>query len=69
MKKGRFANPDETLRAALQTLDHVRGEDYEDLAPATRAAIEEGEAQYRRGEYRPWREVREELRARFPKKK
>jgi predicted transcriptional regulator len=52
----------------LETLNQVRGEDYEDLDPATRAAIEEGEAQYQKGEYRPWKEVCEELRARFTKK-
>jgi len=68
MKKSGASNPDDLLRTALQTLDQVRGEDYEDLDPATQAAIERGEGQYRRGEYRPWEQVREELRARFIKK-
>jgi predicted transcriptional regulator len=58
---------DELVRVALQTLDQVRGEDFEDLDEATRAAIEEGLAQADRGEGRPWAEVREELRARFIK--
>jgi Arc/MetJ-type ribon-helix-helix transcriptional regulator len=68
MKKGSFSNADEVLRVALQTLDQVKGEDYEDLDPQTRAAIEEAEAQYERGKGLPWAEVREQLRARFIKK-
>jgi predicted transcriptional regulator len=68
MKKSGSSNPDDLLRIALQTLDAVRGEDYEDLDPATRAAIEAGEAQYQRGEYRPWGQVRKELGARFVRK-
>jgi acyl-CoA reductase-like NAD-dependent aldehyde dehydrogenase len=53
---------------ALQSLDPVRGEDYEELDPQTRAAIEEAEAQFERGEGRPWEEVREALRAKFLRK-
>jgi Arc/MetJ-type ribon-helix-helix transcriptional regulator len=67
MQKGHFSNPDDLLRIALQTLDQVQGEDFDDLDPQTRAAIEEAEAQYQRGEGRPWEQVREELRARFIK--
>jgi Arc/MetJ-type ribon-helix-helix transcriptional regulator len=67
MKKGHFASPDDAVRTALQTLDQVRGEDYENLDEQTRAAIEEAEAQHQRGEGRAWGEVREELRARFIK--
>jgi len=68
MKKGRFTDPDEVLRVALETLDQVKGEDYDDLDPQTRAAIEEAEAQYQQGKGLPWEEVREQLRARFIKK-
>lgn len=48
--------------------DDARGEDYEELDPATRAAIQEAEAQFERGEARPWDGVREALRARFVKR-
>lgn len=67
MKQTGLSTADELVRIALQTLEQVRGEDYQDLDSQTRAAIEEGEAQYQRGEGRPWEEVREELRARFIK--
>jgi Arc/MetJ-type ribon-helix-helix transcriptional regulator len=67
MRRGSFSNPDDVLQLALETLEQTRGEDYEDLDPQTRAAIEEAEAQYERGEGRPWEEVRAELRARFIK--
>lgn len=65
MKETGVATPDELVRLALQTLDQTRGEDFEDLDPATRAALEEGLAQADRGETRPWGEVRDEIRARF----
>ena len=68
MKRAGFASADELVRVALQTLDQVRGDDYDELDAETRAAIEQGEAEYERGEGRPWEEVREELRARFIKK-
>src|SRR3954463_4382628 len=67
MKESGVDTADELVRVALQTLDQVRGEDFEDLDAETRAAIEEGLAQADRGEGRPWAEVREELRARFIK--
>jgi predicted transcriptional regulator len=67
MKQTGLDTADELVRLALQTLDQVRGEDFEDLDPETQAAIEEGLAQADRGEGRPWEEVREELRARFIK--
>ena len=69
MKRAGFASADELVRVALQTLDQVGGDDYDELDAETRAAIEEGEAQYERGEGRPWEEVREELRARFINKR
>jgi hypothetical protein len=62
MKKTGITSPDEALRVALQTLAEL---DDEDLDDETVAAIEEGLAQARRGEGRPWEIVREELRARF----
>jgi len=67
MKETGVGSPDELVRVALQTLHQVRGEDFEELDAATRAAIEEGLAQADRGEGRPWEELREELRARFIK--
>ena len=65
MKETGASTPDELVRLALQTLDQVRGEDFEDLDPATRAALQDGLAQADRGETRPWDDVRAELRARF----
>jgi len=67
MRKGQFSSPDDVLQLALQTLEQTHSEDYEDLDPQARAAIEEAEAQYERGEGRPWEEVRDEVRARFIK--
>lgn len=65
MKETGVGTPDELVRLALLTLDQVRGEDFEDLDPATRAALDAGLAQADRGETLPWDEVREALRARF----
>ena len=66
MKQAGFDSPDEFVRLAIQTLDdQARGESYETLDAHTRAAIEEAEEQYQRGEALPWEQVREELRARF----
>lgn len=67
MKKGDYATPDDLVRAALQTLDDVEGEAYEDLDQDTREAIERAEAQAARGEGRPWDDVKAEFRARFLK--
>jgi len=53
MQKGGYSSVDDVVRVALETLDQVRGEDYEDLDVETRAAIERGEAQYQRGEAIP----------------
>lgn len=69
MSKGSFATVDEALRAALRTLGETRrGEEYEELSPETRLAIEEAEAQCDRGEARPWQEVRAEILSRFARK-
>jgi len=69
MKETGVTTPDELVRVALQTLHQVRAEDFQELDPATQAALEEGLAQADRGETRSWDEVREELRARFIDKK
>jgi len=65
MKRGGFATPDDLVRIALETLDRVEGEAYEDLDDDARQAIERAEAQSARGEGRPWEDVKAELRARF----
>ena len=65
MKETGVSTADELVQVALQTLDQVRGEPFEDLDPQTQAAIEEALAQSDRGEGRPWEEVRGDLRARF----
>ncbi len=49
MKETGVSTADELVRIALQTLEQTRGEDYEDLDPDTRAAIEEAEAEYQQG--------------------
>ena len=70
------ALPEAELRAAERYLAQLREryesdplmrlldeapEDDEPLTPEEEAAIEEGLAEYRRGETRPWEEVRAEL--------
>ena len=65
MATGRFASPDELVRAALKTLSGAQFDTMPD--DRTWAAIDEAEAQYQRGEGRPWEDVREELRQRFIK--
>lgn len=51
MKLTGVSSPDELVRLALDTLDQIEGEAYEDLDPETLAAIDEAEAQYERGEW------------------
>ena len=65
MKQAGFSSADDLVRVALKSLDQVQAEDFDDLDPETRAAIDEAEGQFERGEGRPWEEVREELRKRF----
>ncbi len=65
MKKGGFSTPEDAVRTALETFDQTQGEDVEDLDKETQAAINRAFAQSRRGEARPWAEVREELRAKY----
>ncbi|MDB5322232.1 MAG: hypothetical protein JWN40_3863 [Phycisphaerales bacterium] len=49
LKRGGYSSADDVLRVALETLNEVQGEDYEDLDEETRAAIERAEAQYAKG--------------------
>ena len=67
MRETGVSTADELVRVALQTLDQVRRQPFDDLDLDTQAAIEEGLAQADRGEGRPWEEVREEIRMRFIK--
>ena len=67
LKKGRHKSADAVVRHALETLGRVEGETYEQLDEETRAAIERAEAQASRGEGRPWKDVKAELRQRFLK--
>jgi hypothetical protein len=53
---------DELIMMALSLLPADSGEEIDDQ---TWAAIEEAEAQYQRGEGRPWEEVRSELHEKF----
>lgn len=50
MKQTGLKSPDELVRLALETLDQIQGEDYEDLPPPVRAAIDQAEAEFQRGE-------------------
>lgn len=67
MRETGINTADELVQVALRTLRQVRGDAFEELDPATQAAIEEGLSQAARGEGRPWEYAREELRARFIK--
>ena len=62
MKRAGFTNADDLVRVALDTLDQMRAEPFEELDPETRAAIDEAEAQYARGEGRPLDEAFAQLR-------
>ncbi|MBI4505785.1 MAG: hypothetical protein HY691_09645 [Chloroflexi bacterium] len=67
--------PDGELHAAARFLEYLHDlgsdplmrlldeapEDDEPLTPEEEAALAEGEEAYRRGDYRPWEAVREEL--------
>jgi Arc/MetJ-type ribon-helix-helix transcriptional regulator len=68
MKQGGFQTPDAIVRIALETLDQIEGEAFEQLDDETQAAIGRAEAQSVRGEGRPWEEVKAELRARYLKR-
>ncbi len=68
MRETGVSTADELVQVALQTLDQVRGQPFDDLDSDSQAAIKEGLAQADRGEGRPWEAVREQLRARFIKK-
>jgi Arc/MetJ-type ribon-helix-helix transcriptional regulator len=65
LKRGGYADADEVLRLALETLEQVEGEPIEDLDADTQSAIARAEGQADRGEGRAWEDVRQELRARF----
>ena len=62
MQRGVYTSVDDVVRVALETLNQVQGEDYEDLDEETRASIERGEAQYQRGEGIPLDQAFAELR-------
>ena len=68
LKKGGYSDPDALVRFALEMLEEAEGDPFEDFDQATQAAIKRAEAQSARGEGRPWREVKEELRMRFVKR-
>jgi Arc/MetJ-type ribon-helix-helix transcriptional regulator len=65
MRRGGYSDPDALVRFALETLGSVDGESFENLNPDVQTAILTAEAQSAHGESRPWKTVREELRARF----
>lgn len=68
LKQGAYATPEEVVLAGLISLkanDESADEDSDEMDEETIAAIEESEAQFDRGEGRPFREVAEELRRKY----
>lgn len=65
VKAGRYRSAEEVVEAALVRLK--QDDEVDELDAETLAAIDEAEAQYERGEGRPWEQVREELRAKYLK--
>jgi len=65
MKKTGFASADLLVRLALQTLEQIHGEDYEDLDPDLRRSIEEADAEFLRGEGMPAAEAFAKLRSKY----
>jgi Arc/MetJ-type ribon-helix-helix transcriptional regulator len=61
LKSGNFTSAENLVRFALQDLDQVRGDDWEDLESETQEAIQRALIQSSRGKGRPWEEVRQEL--------
>ena len=66
IKKGRYRSPDDVLEEALI---RMMEEEALELDDETLDAIDESEAQIDRGEYRSWKEVSAELRAKYLDKK
>lgn len=65
MKENGCHSADELVRVALDALEQSRGEDFEELDPEIRAAIDEAEEQYARGEGMPLDEAFAELRRKY----
>lgn len=65
MKETGAASPDELVRLAVQTLGQIQGVAFEDLDQETQAAIDEGEAQYERGEGIPLDQAFAQLRRKY----
>jgi Arc/MetJ-type ribon-helix-helix transcriptional regulator len=65
MKKGGFSTPEDAVRTALESFDQTQDDDIEQFDQETQSAINRAFAQSRRGEARPWAEVRQELRAKY----
>jgi antitoxin ParD1/3/4 len=66
IKTGRYRSPDDVLEEALI---RMMEEEALELDDETLDAIDESEAQIDRGEYRSWKEVSAELRAKYLDKK
>jgi len=64
VQAGHFASPQAVIEAALEQmmLDHGILDD------GTTTAIAEADAQYERGEFAEWRDVRDELRRKYLRK-
>jgi len=67
MKARGITTADELVRVALQSLAPTSGLKFNELDADTQAAIKRGLEDVKRGDTRPWAEVKEGLRARFIK--
>jgi putative addiction module CopG family antidote len=65
IKTGRYRSPDDVLEEALT---RMMEEEAVQLDERTLSAIDESEDQIDRGEYRSWKEVSAELRAKYLEK-
>jgi Arc/MetJ-type ribon-helix-helix transcriptional regulator len=62
MRKGGYTSPDDLVRIALEVLDQVERDQFDE---ETLAAIDRAEDQIERGACRDWDEVKAELRAKY----
>lgn len=61
VKAGHFASAEDAVEAAVEDMMLIHGE----LTPDIIAAIAEADAQYARGEFVEWHDVRDDLRKKY----
>lgn len=65
VRTGDYSTPEDVVHTAIARLQSDEALGLEELDDEELAPIEEGLAQAKRGEGRPWEEVRDELRAKY----